>query len=136
LFSQTKTTLEQFDDQHNFERMCADVLNGLGYNEIVFTSPRDAGGRDITFISESGEKGLAFVTLHKDIRAKFNEAFSKRQAGEYSRYILFCTTYLTASQKQMFVHYCSDILKAEFVTYDLEALRVLLDNTLPSLRES
>jgi hypothetical protein len=31
MLSQTRRALEDFDNQHDFERMAADILNGLGY---------------------------------------------------------------------------------------------------------
>lgn len=93
------------------------------------------GGKDITFYTDSAERGLACVTLQKDIDAKFKEDFSKHTVGEFSRYILFCTAYLTASQKQKFVQYCADNLQAELVIYDMEALRSLLDSALLPIRE-
>jgi hypothetical protein len=57
----------------------------------VLIAPRGGsdGGRDITFTTKDGKKGLACVTLRKDMDAKFKEDFSKRRAGEFSIYILF-----------------------------------------------
>ena len=125
MYSKTIDYLEKFDNQHDFERMSADILNALGYKDVVLIAPRGGsdGGRDITFTTESGGKGLGCVTLRKDIEMKFKEDFSKRKAGEYEKYILFCTAYLTASQKLQFTVYCFEKLQALFVPYDMEALR-------------
>src|SRR5256885_6220559 len=102
MYSKTIDHLEKFDNQHDFERMSADILNALGYRDVVLIAPRGGndGGRDITFTTESGGKGLAFVTLRGDIERKFFEDLSQRKAGEYEKYIYFCTAYLTATQKQ------------------------------------
>ncbi len=137
MFSQTRTALEQFDNQHDFERMAADILNALGYTEVVLIAPRGGsdGGRDITFTTESQGKGLACVTLRNDIQRKFEEDFSQRKAGEYEKYILFCTAHLTAKQKLDFIGFCVGTLQAELVPYDIEALRSLLDSSLKSIRE-
>jgi len=137
LFSQTIAALEKFDNPHEFERMCADILNASGYKNVVLMAPRGGsdGGKDITFNADSSGKGLACATLQKDIDAKFKEDFSKRTVGEFSLYILFCTAYLTASQKQKFAQYCADNLQAELVIYDIEALRSLLDSALLPVRE-
>ena len=49
--SQTRRSLEDFDNQHDFERMAADVLNGLGYSgvEPMAAAGGPDGGRDIIF---------------------------------------------------------------------------------------
>lgn len=137
MFSKTTTALEQFDNQHDFERMAADILNAIGYTEVIPIAPRGGSdeGKDITFTTESGGKGLACVTLRDDIQHKFDEDFKKRKADEYERYILFCTANLTALKKRKFAKYCLDTLEADFVPYDIEALRSLLDNPFKSIRE-
>ena len=138
MFSQTRTALQQFDNEHDFERMAADILNAQGYTEVVPIAPRGGSdeGKDIMFTTESGGKGLACVTLRNDIQRKFEEDFSQRKAGEYEKYILFCTSYLTAQQKRKFARYCLETLEAEFVPFDIEALRSLLDSSLKSIRET
>lgn len=137
MFSETRTALEQFDNQHDFERMAADILNALGYSQVVPIAPRGGSdqGKDITFTTESGGNGLACVTLRDDIQRKFEEDFSQRSAGEYDKYILFCTAYLPSKKKLDFITYCAINLKAELVLYDIEALRSLLDSTLPETKE-
>src|SRR5260370_37866142 len=99
MYSHTRAVLEQFDNPHEFERMCTDILNALGYKYVVPIAPRGGsdGGMDITFATTTGGKGLACVTLRKDIEKKFDEDFSKRKAGEFEEYFFFCTAYLTAS---------------------------------------
>lgn len=138
MFSATKKVLEEFDNQHDFERMCADILNALGYRDVVLMAPRGGsdGGRDITFSFDIGQKGLACVTLRKDIDTKFDQDFSQRQSGEYDKYYLFCNVYLTSSQKSKYIQYCLDNLQAEFVPQDIEALRSLLDSSLKDLRKT
>lgn len=137
MFSQTIAALEKFDNQHDFERMSADILNASGYGEVVLIAPRGGsdGGKDITFITEAGETGLACVTLRKDIDRKFDEDFSQRKVGEFAIYILFCTAYLTASQKLKYSQYCRNTLSAKFVPEDIETLRSLLDSSLKPIRE-
>jgi hypothetical protein len=136
LFSHTIAALERFDNQHDFERMSADILNALSYKGVILIAPRGGsdGGRDIIFTTESGGKGLGCVTLRKDIDAKFKEDFFQHHTGDFEKYILFCTAYLTADQKRRFAEYCLISLKAEFLPQDIEALRSLLDNPLKSIR--
>ncbi len=137
MYSQTVAAMEKFDNQHDFERMCADILIGIGYKDVVLIAPRGGsdGGRDITFTTESGGRGLACVTLRKDIEKKFFEDFSKRQAGEFEKYIFFCTAYLPTQQKLRFAQHVLNTLQAELVSQDIEALRSILDSALPSIRE-
>lgn len=137
MFSLTRTALEQFDNQHDFERMAADILNAIGYTEVVPIAPRGGsdGGKDITFTTESGEKGLACVTLRQDIDVKFRQDFSQRTAGEFEKYIFFCTASLTAKQKRDFIGFCLQNLQAELLPYDIETLRSLLDSSLRNIRD-
>ena len=44
MLSQTKHALEAFDNQHDFERMAADILNALGYQDVEPVAP--GGGPD------------------------------------------------------------------------------------------
>ncbi len=45
MLSQTKRALEEFDNQHDFERMAADILNALGYPLVDPQAP--GGGFDL-----------------------------------------------------------------------------------------
>ena len=105
MYTLTMAALEKFDNPHDFERMCTDILNVLGYEDVESVAPRGGsdGGMDIKFRSQQGERGLACVTLRKDITVKFKEDFSQRKPGEFVKYIFFCTAYLKAQQKQKFV---------------------------------
>ncbi len=137
MFSLTRNALEQFDNQHDFERMAADILNAIGCTEVVPIAPRGGSddGKDITFTTESGKKGLACVTLRQDIGVKFKQDFSQRKANEYEKYAFFCTAHLTAKQKRTFIKFCANTLQAELVIYDIEALRSLLDSSLVAVKD-
>ena len=39
MYSQTVAMLEKFDNQHDFERMCADILFALGYRDVELIAP-------------------------------------------------------------------------------------------------
>lgn len=131
MYSQTIAVLEKYDNDREFERMCGSIVVAQGYKDVVLVAPRGGsdGGMDITFTTESGEKGLACATLRKDIERKFEEDFSKRKPGEFEKYILFCTAYLTATQKLKFTRFCLEQLEALFTPYDIEGLGILLDST-------
>jgi hypothetical protein len=51
MLSQTRHAIEEFDNQHDFERMAADVLNALGYQSVEPMAPGGGGdgGKDIKF---------------------------------------------------------------------------------------
>jgi hypothetical protein len=117
--------------------MCADILNALGYKNVVPITPkgRSDGGRDITFTTETGGKGLACVTLRQDSDNKFHEDFSLRKKGDFEKYFLFTNKYLTAEQKRKYIRYCLDSLDAELIPQDIEALRSLLDSGSKSIRQ-
>lgn len=136
MYKETHNKLEKFDNHRDFERMCADILNGIGYKDVVPIAPKGGGdgGKDITF-GWDNEKGLACVTLRKDINKKFYEDFRQRKPGEYDKYYLFCTASLTKSKKEEYEEYCRKNLKAEFVPQDIEALRSLLDGRLQNIRD-
>jgi tetratricopeptide (TPR) repeat protein len=137
MYSETRAKLEQFSDPLEFERMCADILHGMGYQEVVPIAPRGGSdsGQDIIFTTESGGSGLACVTLRSDIERKFFEDMRKQSPGTFEKYIYFCTAYLTATQKVKLTKYVVDTLGAVLLLQDIEALRSLLDSTLTSIRE-
>ena len=83
MYSETTTRLEKFDNQHEFERMCADILARLGYRDVTLIAPRGGSdrGMDITFSTESGGRGLACVTLRQDSKVKLasEEQWNQKQ---------------------------------------------------------
>jgi hypothetical protein len=137
MLSLTKKALEEFDNQHDFERMCADILHELGFKNVVLIVPRGGsdGGRDITFTTETGGKGLACVSLREDVDKKFNEDFVQRKKGEFEKFYFFTNRYLKAGQKKKYICYCLGSLDAELVPQDVEALRSLLDSGFKSIRK-
>lgn len=137
MYSHTMAALEKFDNQHDFERMCADILNASSNNNVVLVAPQGGSddGKDIIFTTEDGKRGLACVTLRKNIEKKFLEDFSQRKAGDFDHYMLFCTAYITSAQKSRFALYCTEKLNASFIPIDIEALRSLLDSKLVIVKE-
>lgn len=136
MLTPTQKALEEFDNQHDFERMCADILNALGYKDVTLIAPRGGsdGGVDITFTTENGGKGIACITLRQDSEKKFNEDFDKRKPGEFEKYYFFTNQYLTSKQKVRFAKFCIEKLDAECITQDREALRSILDSSLVTIR--
>jgi hypothetical protein len=65
MLSLTKKALEEFDNQHDFERMAADILNGLGYKHVTPIAPRggsDGGKRQVMRGHVVCGKAMAFAT--------------------------------------------------------------------------
>ncbi len=138
MLSPTHQALEKFDNQHDFERLCADILNFLGRKNVTPVAPRGGsdGGKDIIFSNGANEQGLACVTLRKDSDQKFDEDFRERRKGEYGEYFFFTNQYLTAGQKLKYEKHCVNVLEAVLVIQDIEALRSLLDSTLQDVRST
>lgn len=133
MLSQTRRALEEFDNQHEFERMAADVLNALGYSNVEPMAPRGGsdGGRDIRF-KEGDTYGVALVTLDKKIRDKFKRDLRKQQDAE-GVIALFCNVDVSPSQKLDFAK--EAIVRGyRLEVFDLERLRSLLDVSLKEVR--
>jgi hypothetical protein len=131
--SQTRRALEDFDNQHEFERLAADVLNALGYSSVEPMAPRGGsdGGRDIRF-RESDTPGVALVTPDKKIRDKFKRDLIKQEDSE-GLIALFCNVDVSPSQKLGFAR--DAIAKGyRLEVFDLERLRSLLDTSLRDAR--
>lgn len=133
MLNQTRRALEDFDNQHEFERMAADVLNALGYSGVEPMAPAGGadGGRDIKFW-EGESLGVAFVTLDKRIREKFKRDLAKQKRGE-GRLALFCNVDVSPSMKISFSKDAID-LGYTLEVFDLERLRSLLDSSLKDIR--
>src|SRR3989442_12195863 len=133
MLNQTRRALEDFDNQHEFERLAADVLNALGYSAVdrVAAAGGADGGRDVRF-RERESLGVAFVTLDKRIREKFKRDLAKQKRGE-GQLALFCNVDVSPSIKISFAKDAID-LGYTLEVFDLERLRSLLDSSLKDIR--
>jgi len=133
MLSQTRRALEDFDNQHDFERFSADILNALGYRNVEPMAPAGGadGGCDIRF-RDGDEPGMAFVTLEKKIREKFQRDLGKHDSGE-GLIGLFCNVDVTPGQK---LNFAKDAIAKGFrlEVFDIERLRSLLDSSLKEIR--
>lgn len=133
MLSQTRQALEAFDNQHDFERMAADVLNHLGYGSVEPMAPGGGADRgvDIRF-TEGDAPGMAFVTLDKNIRDKFMGDLEKHPDAE-GVIALFCNVDVSPSMKLNLTR--EAIAKGyRLEVFDLERLRSLLDSSLKEVR--
>ena len=133
MFNQTRQNLISFDNEHEFERLAADVLNSLGYENVEPMAPLGGadGGTDILY-SNGESKGIAFVTLRKDIRTKFLEDLEKYD-GNSDEIALFSIVDITPKQKTDFTNLTIEKnVRLEF--FDVERIRSLFDSTLKDLR--
>jgi hypothetical protein len=133
MLSQTCRALEDFDNQHDFERMAADMLNALGYSSVEPMAPGGGGdgGQDIRF-REGDAPGVAFVTLEKKIKDKFKRDLAKLTESE-GLIALFCNVDVTPSMKLAFAK--EAIAKGyRLEVFDLERCRSLLDSSLKDIR--
>jgi hypothetical protein len=129
----TKRTLADFENQHDFERMAADILNSLGYAGVEPMAPGGGpdGGRDLRF-RDGDSPGIGFVTLDKNIRDKFRRDLAKQPQGE-GIIALFCNVAVSPAMKLAMT---GEAVAKGYVleVFDLERTRSLLDSTLKDVR--
>jgi hypothetical protein len=133
MLSQTRQALEAFDNQHDFERLAADVLNHLGYGNVEPMAPGGGAdqGVDIRF-REGDVPGMAFVTLDKNVRDKFRRDLDKHPDAE-GVIALFCNADVSPSMKLALAQ--EAIAKGyRLEVFDCERLRSLLDSSLKDVR--
>src|SRR5437588_12316405 len=102
MLSKTRRGIEDFDNQHDFERMAADILNGLGYQAVEPMAPGGGGdkGQDIRF-RDGDPAGVALVTLEKKVRGKFKLDLAKQPKAQ-GVIALFCNVDVSPSLKLEF----------------------------------
>src|SRR5438270_103737 len=102
MLSHTGRALEDFDNQHDFERMAADILNAQGYSDVEPIAPGGGsdGGRDIKF-RDGSTPGIAFVTLDKHIKGKFKKDLAKHKNAK-ATIALFCNVIVTHAMRLSF----------------------------------
>ena len=137
MLSPTKYALEEFDNAHDFERMCADILNSLGYQHVTPIAPQGGndGGKDIEYTTSDKSKGWACVSLEKKYKTKVINDLNKHKKGDYSEYIIFSNQYITAKNKKDIQTHCVNRLDTYCEIKDIECLRSLLDTTFQQIRE-
>lgn len=137
MLSLTKEALKEFDNAHDFERMCADILNSLGYQHVTPIAPQGGndGGKDIEYKISDTSKGLACVSLEKNYKTKFINDLNKHKKGDYGEYIIFSNQYITAKDKKDIQTHCGNRLDAYCEIKDIECLRSLLDTTFQQIRK-
>jgi hypothetical protein len=137
MLSLTKEALKEFDNAHDFERMCADILNSLGYQHVTPIAPQGGndGGKDIEYTTSDKSKGLACVSLEKKYKTKFISDLNKHKKGDYGEYIVFSNQYITAKDKKDIQTHCGNRLDAYCEIKDIECLRSLLDTTFQQIRK-
>ena len=133
MLSRTRQGIEAFDNQHDFERLAADILNGLGYQDVEPMAPGGGadGGYDSKF-RDAGAQGIAFVTLEKSIRDKFRRDLAKLSQGQ-GLIALFCSSDVSPAMRANFAKEAAELGYA-LAVFDLERLRSLLDGRFKDVR--
>jgi hypothetical protein len=136
MLSNTREHLARLDNQHDFERLAADVLNHLGEAQVEPVAPSGGsdGGVDLRYLAKDGSSGIGLVTLRKDIGKKFQSDLERISPfnGEIS---LFCVVGVSPKQKSDFQALAYRV-GAKLRIYDLERLRSLLDTSLQATRQT
>jgi hypothetical protein len=134
MLSLTRRALEEFDNSHDFERMAADILNALGYEDVEPMAPSGGGdaGTDIKY-TDAESPAIAFVTVNKNIKSKFASDLQRVKNQKVAAFSLFCTVNVTPAQKLDFSKMAAAV-GATLTVYDLERIRSLLDTSLKDIR--
>jgi hypothetical protein len=135
MLSLTRRALEEFDNSHDFERMAADILNALGYEDVEPMAPSGGGdaGTDIKY-TDAESPAIAFVTVNKNIKSKFASDLQRVKNQKVAALSLFCTVIVTPAQKLDFSRIAAADVGATLTVYDLERIRSLLDTSLKDIR--
>ena len=67
MLNNTREHLVHYDNQHEFERLAADILNSLEWKCVEPMAPLGGadGGLDVKYKTANNENGIALVTLRK-----------------------------------------------------------------------
>src|SRR5262249_38092837 len=122
MLSLTRRALEEFDNSHDFERVAADILKALGYEDVEPIAPSGGGdaGTDIKY-TDAGSPAIAFVTLNKSINSKFTSDLQRVKGQNVAALSLFCTVNVKPAQKLDFSGLAANI-GAMLTVYDLERI--------------
>ena len=121
--------LEHLTDYDQFERLCTDVMAGIGYPTIEPLGGRSDQGRDALHISRTDSKATLFAySVRDDWQRKLEQDCDRiQEKGHECQELMFvCTSTLTASEKDKAKARVHSKYGWVLHIYDLERLRVLL----------
>ncbi|MBM4089194.1 MAG: restriction endonuclease [Planctomycetes bacterium] len=130
--------LQQFTDYRQFERLCSDVMAGLGYAGIDPLGGTSDRGRDALHVSRDDPAAVTIFaySMRSDWRRKLLEEDCTRIREEghaLNKLVFVCTSTVTPPQKDDAKQQVRERFGWELELYDLERLRVCLAGTLRHL---
>ena len=137
MYNETVTKLEQYTDIVEFERLCADILSGIGYRGIEpqSTGRRD-GGKDALLENEK-EKIVFHFSMRKDWKKKLFEDLDKVKSKNkgYNVFVFVTNRATTGMEKDSLKERVKNEYGMTLKIYDQEVLRVELDTNRKDIRE-
>ena len=128
--------LENLTDYSQFERLCSDLMAGVGFKNIEPIGGTGDGGRDAVHCSKKDENVTIFAyTVRADWLVKLRQDCRRIRDKQHSPndVVFVCTAALSGSEKDS----AKEKVKAEFgwslEIYDIERIRVLLAGDLRHL---
>jgi hypothetical protein len=130
--------LQQLTDYRQFERLCSDVMAGLGYATIDPLGGTSDRGRDALHVSQEDPAAVTIFafSVRSDWRRKLLEedcARIKEEGHALKRLVFVCTSTVTPPQKDDVKEQVRQRFGWELELYDLERLRVCFTTTLRHL---
>lgn len=135
--NRTVTELTNFSDYPEFERLCTDILTGTGYRGI---DPQGIegkdGGKDALLLSGQEDTVFQFTT-REDWEAKLFEDLDKvrKQGLTCTKFVYVSNRKITGTEKDQMKEVVREDYGWELEIWDVERLRVELDNHRQDLRE-
>lgn len=129
--------LQSLTDYRQFERLCSDIMAGVGYTSIDPLGGSNDRGRDAIYVSrQSPDKTVIFAySVRSDWRRKLRQDCQRIQDEEHQpdELVFVCNSTLTAAEKDE----ARDSVHSQFGwkldLFDAERLRVLLTSNLRHL---
>lgn len=127
--------LEHLTDYRQFERLCSDLMNGSGYENIDPLGGSSDGGRDALFCATGQEPTIFAYTVRTDWRRKLIQDCERiqREGHKLSALVYVCSSSIGATDKDEIRGHVLGTFGWQLQVYDLERIRVLLTGTLRHL---
>lgn len=121
--------LEHLTDYRQFERLCSDMMAGVGYTNLDPFGGTGDRGRDALHKSGANNALTIFAySVRTDWRNKLQQDCKRIHDEGHgpSRMVFVCTSSLSASEKDFSIAQVATIYGWDLEIYDLERIRVLL----------
>ena len=128
--------LENLTDYRQFERLCSDIMAGVGYEAIEPIGGTGDRGRDALHYSKEDSTSTIFAySVRSDWKQKLIQDSDRIQEEGHSldSLIFICTKTLNGNQRDACISMVQEIYGWSLEIFDLERIRVLLTGSLQHL---